>query len=116
MFLMNSLSHSNQDVEPKYGENAKHFGIDTDNFIAHLKTEDIYKDFAEDVETRFDTSNFELDRPLTEGKNGNVIGLVKDKLCGQIMREFVGLKAKIQSYLKDNNDKDQKQKAQKSVS
>ena len=32
----------------------------TDSFIVHVKTEDIYKDIAEDVETRFDTSNFEL--------------------------------------------------------
>ena len=38
--------------------------MDTDNFIAHVKTDDIYKDIAEDVETSFDTSNFEIDRPL----------------------------------------------------
>ena len=34
--------------------------MDTDTFIVHVKTEDIYKDITEDVETRFDTSNFEL--------------------------------------------------------
>ena len=38
------------------------------------KTDDIYKDIAEDVETRFDTSNFELDRPLPNEKNKEVIG------------------------------------------
>ena len=38
--------------------------MDTDSFIAHVKTDDIYKDIAEDVETSFDTSNFEIDRPL----------------------------------------------------
>ena len=42
--------------------------MDTDSFIVHVKTDDIYKEIAEDVETRFDTSNFELDRPLTVGK------------------------------------------------
>ena len=36
----------------------------TDSFIVYIKTDDIYKDIAEDVETRFDTSNYELDRPL----------------------------------------------------
>ena len=36
--------------------------MDTDSFIIYVKTEGIYKDIAEDVETRFDTSNFELDR------------------------------------------------------
>ena len=35
--------------------------MDTDSFIVHLKTEDIYNDIAKDVETIFDTSNFELD-------------------------------------------------------
>ena len=37
--------------------------------IVYIKTDDIYKDIAEDVETRFDTSNYELDRPLPRGKN-----------------------------------------------
>ena len=37
--------------------------MDTDTFIVDLKTDDIYKDIAEGVETRFDTSNFEIDRP-----------------------------------------------------
>ena len=39
------------------------------SFIVYIKTDDIYKDIAEDVETRFDTSNYELDRPLPKGKN-----------------------------------------------
>ena len=33
-----------------------------------LKTDDIYKDITEDVETRLDTSNYELYRPFPEGK------------------------------------------------
>ena len=82
----------------------------------YVKTDDIYKDIAEDVETRFDTSNFELDRPLPKGKNKKVIVLKKYKLGEKIMNEFVGLRAKTYSYLKDNNDEDKKQKAQKSVS
>ena len=49
-------------VKPKYGENAKLCYIDTDNFIVHVKTDDIYKDIREDIETRFDASNFEIDR------------------------------------------------------
>ena len=39
------------------------------SFIVYIKTYDIYKDIAEGVETRFDTSNHELDRPLPKGKN-----------------------------------------------
>ena len=45
-------------VKPKYGENAKLCYMDTDSFIIHVKPDDIYKDIAEDVKTRFDTSNF----------------------------------------------------------
>ena len=63
---------------------------------------------VENVETRFDTSNFELGRSLPKGKNKQVIGLMKDELGGKIMKEFVGLRAKIYSYLKDNNDEDKK--------
>ena len=40
-------------VKPKYGENPKICYMDTYSFIVHVKTEDIYKDIAEDVETRF---------------------------------------------------------------
>ena len=36
----------------------------TDSFIFHVKTDDIYKDIAEYVETRLNTSNFESGRPL----------------------------------------------------
>ena len=39
-------------AKPKYDENAKLCYVDTDSFIAHVKTDDIYKDTAEDVETR----------------------------------------------------------------
>ena len=60
--------------------------MDTDSFIVYIKTDDIYKYIAEDVETRFDTSNFELDRPLPKLKNEKVIGLMKDQLGGQIMK------------------------------
>ena len=50
---------------------------------------DIYKDIVEDVETRFDTSNYELNRPLPKGKNKKVIGVMKDELDGKIMEEYI---------------------------
>ena len=43
--------------------------MDTDSFIAYIKADDIYKDVAEDVEARFDTSSYGLDRPLPDEKN-----------------------------------------------
>ena len=43
--------------KPKYNERSKLCYMDLDSFIVCIKTDDIYKDIAEDVETRFDTSN-----------------------------------------------------------
>ena len=97
-------------VKLKYGENVKLLYMDTEICIVHVKTDYIYKDIAKDVETRFDTSNFELGRPLSKGKNKKVIGLMKDELGRQIMKEFIGLRAKTYSYLKDNNNKDKETK------
>ena len=47
--------------------------METDTFIVYIKADDIYKDVAEDVKARFDTSNYELDIPLPEEKKGNWI-------------------------------------------
>ena len=87
-------------------------------FHYSYKTDDIYKNIAEDVESRFDTFNFEIDRPLPKGKNKNVIGLMRDQLVGQYMKELLGLREKTleRKYLKDNNDEDKKAKGTKSVS
>ena len=50
-------------IKPTYSENVKLCYMDTDRFIVHVKTNNIYKDIAEDVETRFDISNYEIDIP-----------------------------------------------------
>ena len=47
--------------------------MDIGSFIVYIKPDNIYKDIADYVETRFDTSNYELDRPLPKGKNEKVI-------------------------------------------
>ena len=57
--------------------------MNTGSFIVYIKTDDIYKDIAEDAETRFDKSNNELDRPLPEEKILKKIGLMKDELGGK---------------------------------
>ena len=81
--------------------------LDTASFIVYIKTDEIYKDIAEDFETRFDTSNYKLDRPLPKRKK-KVIGLMKDKLGGTIVIKLVGLRTKTYKIKKQN--------AQKSVS
>ena len=100
-------------MKPKYGDNVKLCYIDTDSFIMNIKTEDCYKDIANDVEKIFDTSNYECDRPLPTGKNKKVIGLMKDELGGRIITEFVALRPKIYSYLTDDCKEDKKAKVTK---
>ena len=98
-------------MKPKYGDNVKLCYMDTDSFIINIKTEDFCKDIANDVEKRFDTSNYEVDRPLSTGNNRKVIELMKDKLGGRV--EFVALRPKTYSYLTDDCKEGKKAKGTK---
>ena len=102
-------------IKPKYKGRAKLCYIDTGSFIIHIKTHDFSKGIADDVEKQFDTSNYEDDdkRPLTIGKKKKVIGLFKDVLGGEIIKEFVGLRAKTYSYLMDDDTVHKKAKGTK---
>ena len=51
----------------------------------------------------FDTSNYEVNRPLPKGDNKKVIGLMKDDLGEEIMTEFVALRPKVYAYLMDDD-------------
>ena len=100
-------------MKPKYDNNVKLCYMDTDSFIMDIKTNDFYKDIANDVENSFDTSNYEVNRPLPMGKNNIVIGLMKDELGGKIITEFVTLRPKTYSYLTDDGKEDKKAKGTK---
>ena len=95
-------------VKPKYGNRVKLCYMDTDSFIMNIKTNDFYKDIFIDVDKRFDTSNYEINRPLPTGKNKKVIGLMKDELGGKIITEFVTLRPKTYSYSTDDGKEDKK--------
>ena len=74
-------------IKPKYGKKAELFYMDTDNFVIHIKTTDFYEDIADDVEERFDTSNYEtaLNRPLPKGNSEKV------KLIMYILKKSIRL-------------------------
>ena len=88
-------------VKPKYDEKPKSYRQRASLTVSIL-TVSLYtwnqmiftKILQEDVETRFDTSNYELDRQLPKWKNEKVIELIKDELVGKSKIKFVGLKAK----------------------
>ena len=90
-------------VKLKYGEKAKLCYMYTDSFIVYIKIDDIYQDIAENLETRLDTSNYELDSLLPKGKNKKVFGLMKDQLGG----------GKTYSYLTNHGSENKKAKGTK---
>ena len=72
--------------------------MDMDSLIYSIKTKDFYKDIADDIKDRFDTSGYNSSRPLPGGLNKKVIGLMKDELGGEIMTEFLTLRPKMCAY------------------
>ena len=99
------------EMKPKYKDRIALCYMDTDSFIIYIKTGDFYKDIADDVEKKYDTSNYTVERPLPMGKNKKVIGMMKDELGGKIMKEFIGLRPKC--YLTDDGNVDKKAKGTK---
>ena len=88
-------------IKSQCQDNSKLCYIDTESFIIHIKTEDVYEDIANDVkkdlihyEVNRPLLTDEVNRPLLTGKNKKVIGLMKDKLGGKIMTEFAALRPK----------------------
>ena len=102
-------------IKPKYQNNAKLCYMDTDSFIIHIKTEDFYKDIADDIEERYDISDYKAYRPLPKEINKNAMDLIKDKLKGKIFKRFVALRSKTYSYLKDDDKNVKKVKGKKYV-
>jgi hypothetical protein len=94
-------------IKPKYGDKAKLLFTDTDSLMYHIETDDFYKDISEDIEDRFDTSNYPDKHPsgIPTGKNKKVIGMFKDEAGGMQITEFVGLRAKLYSYKLDGEEK-----------
>ena len=85
-------------VAPNHGKKLDLCFMDTDSLIYNIEMKDFYKDIAEDVPARFDTSGYNPDRPLPVGLNKKVIGLMKDELGGEIVTEFVTLRPKMYTY------------------
>ena len=82
-------------VKSKYKDKAKLCYMNTDSFVINIFTEDSFEDINNDVERFLDTSNYDENdrRPLPIGVNKKVIGIVKDKLDGEIMKELCALRA-----------------------
>ena len=102
-------------IKPKYRDNARLCYMDTDSFIINIKTENFYRDVANDAKEWYDTSNYDENdkRTFPIGENKKVISLFKDELGGKIMTEFIALTPKAYAYLKEDGSEHKKVKGTK---
>ncbi|RWS22921.1 hypothetical protein B4U80_03200 [Leptotrombidium deliense] len=84
-------------VMKKNFEDIKLCYTDTDSFVYHIKTENIYKDINE-MKHYFDTSDYPKDHYLFSNENKKVIGKFKDEMNGNQIYQFVGLKSKMYAF------------------
>ena len=75
---------------------------DTDSLCYEIETEDFFKDISADVQEKFDTSNFSPNHPsgIPTGINKKVPGMFEDEPEGEIIEEFVDLRAKLYAIKK----------------
>ena len=102
-------------IKPKYEEKAKLLFTDTDSFMYEIETEDFYKDISKDVKDRFDTSDYPENHPsgIPTGINKKVLGMFKDEVAGKIIKEFVGLRAKLYSFIMEDGKENKRCKGVK---
>ena len=100
---------------PFYGDRLSLLFTDTDSFIYEVLTQDVYSDLFQKKEY-FDFASYPKSSLFYDPTNDKVIGKFKDETKGVPIREFVGLKPKMYSYLKDNEEEGRRAKGiQRSV-
>ena len=88
-------------IKDNYGNKAKLLFTDTDSLTYEIEAEDVYQDFWNDKD-KFDNSDYSESSPYFDKTNKKVIGKFKDEAAGVPICEFVGLRSKMYSYIKDN--------------
>ena len=96
-------------IKNKYGNNSRLSYTDTDNFIYEIKTEDVYEGFNSNKEM-FDFSNYSTKSKYYNSSNRLVIDKMTDETAGVTIKEFVGLRPKIYSFLVGDNSEHEKAK------
>ena len=101
-------------IKQKYRDKAKLLFTDTDSLTYEIETEDVYEDFWKDKDL-FDNSDYPENSPFYFKENKKVIGKFKDEAAGTIIKEFVGLRSKMYSYIKEEDGKIKEQKTAKGI-
>ncbi|CAB3984764.1 Gastrula zinc finger, partial [Paramuricea clavata] len=91
-------------IKKEYGNRSRLLFTDTDSLMYELRTNNVYEDFKRIGERQdcWDNSDYPKDSPYYSDHNKKVIGKFKDEAEGVPIIEFVGLKAKMYSYVKEN--------------
>ena len=88
-------------IKKNYGEKAMLLFTDTDSLTYEIEANDVYRDFWIDKD-KFDNSDYPEGSPYFDKTNKKVIGKFKDEAAGVPICEFVGLRSKMYSCIKDN--------------
>jgi hypothetical protein len=91
-------------IKKEYGDKARLLFTDTDSLMYEIRTDDVYEDFKRigEEEDCWDNSDYPKDNPYYSDHNKKVIGKFKDEAAGVPIVEFVGLRSKMYSYVKEN--------------
>ena len=88
-------------IKDKYGDKARLLFTDTDSLTYEIEADDVYQDFWND-KYKFENSDYLESSKYFDKSNKKVIGKFKDEAAGVPICEFIGLRSKMYSYMKDN--------------
>ena len=91
-------------MKPKYGDNIKMVYTDTDSFVFHTKTNDIYEDLNT-IKKELDFSDYPKEHKCYDDNNKKVLGKFKDELKSKIITGFIALRPKCYAYSVYGDDK-----------
>jgi Na+-transporting NADH:ubiquinone oxidoreductase subunit NqrC len=95
--LMYDFHYNN--IKKKYKSKAQLLFTDTNSLTYEIETKDVYKDFWKN-KSKFDFCDYPENSPFYDKTNKKVIGKFKDEAAGEIIKQFVGLRSKMYSYIK----------------
>ena len=94
-------------LKKKYQDNVRLIYTDTDSFVIHTKTEDIYDDFN-DITHLMDFSGYDVEHKCYDTTNKKKLGCFKDETDGKIITNFIALKPKSYCFRIHNEEKEEK--------
>ena len=90
-------------IKHQYGDNVSLLLMDTDSFLFHVYTKDIYKDMLKQLHL-YDTSDYPQTHECYSEANKKKLGVFKDETNGRPAVEYVALKPKMYSLLLNENE------------